>query len=94
MGGYERGRPDGRARRKRYHIYILWFVRDGTKYIGYTENLSRRMREHLQGKGRYTSGKGEFKLIYVERFEFKQDARRREKYLKSRSGRRYLETII
>jgi len=56
--------------------------------------LARRMREHLQGKGRYTSGKGEFKLIYVEGFEFKQDARRREKYLKSRSGRRYLETII
>jgi len=52
------------------------------------------MREHLQGKGRYTSGKGEFKRIYVEGFEFKQDARRREKYLKSRSGRRYLETII
>jgi putative endonuclease len=94
LGAFEASRPDGRARRKVYYIYILWFVRDGTKYIGYTENLLRRVREHLKGKGKYTSGKGEFKLIYVERYDNKQEAKGREKYLKSRSGRRYLATIL
>ena len=85
------GRPDGRAREARYFVYVLWFMRDKTKYIGYTDNLIRRIKQHIDGQGKYTSRKGDFKLIYVEIFRSKKDAKRREKYLKSRSGRRYLD---
>jgi len=91
LGELMNGRPDGRARFKKYHVYVLWFVRDETKYIGYTEDLGRRIRQHLSGQGRYTSHKGRFKLIYVESYRLKKEAKQREKYLKSRSGRRYLD---
>jgi putative endonuclease len=86
-----KGRPDGHARVKKYYVYVLWFLRDQTRYIGYTEDLYRRIQQHLNGRAKYTSHKGEFKLIYVEIFKLKKDAKSREKYLKSRSGRRYLD---
>ncbi len=86
-----KSRPDGRARVKKYYVYVLWFLRDQTRYIGYTEDLYRRIKQHLNSRAKYTSGKGEFKLIYVEIFKLKKDAKSREKYLKSRSGRRYLD---
>jgi predicted GIY-YIG superfamily endonuclease len=66
------GRPDGRARPKKYFVYVLWFIRDNTKYVGYTDNLTRRIKQHLRGRAEYTSRKGDFKLIYVESFQVKK----------------------
>lgn len=89
-GPVRQSSPDGRARPGKYFVYILWFVKDRTKYIGYTGDLHRRIKEHLKGKGQYTSRKGVFKLVYVEVFDTKREAKAKEKYFKSRVGRRYL----
>ncbi len=88
------GRPDGRARPEKYFVYILWFIKDHTKYIGYTGDFHRRIKDHLNGKGQYTSRKGAFKLVYVELFNRKKEAKAKEKYLKSREGRRYLKSKL
>ncbi len=77
-----------------YFVYVLWFPKDGTKYIGQTNNLLRRVKQHLDGKVEYTKSRRPFKLIYVEKFLTREEAVKREKYLKSRSGRRYLDKIL
>ena len=88
------GRPDGRARLGPFVVYVLLFLKDGIKYIGYTGFFSKRMREHIRGKSQYTSRKGNFKLVYTEIFRIKSEAKKRELYLKTRTGRRFLDEIL
>lgn len=57
-----------------YYIYILRRGRNNKFYIGYTENLRRRIKEHQK--------EGTLKLIYYEAYQSEEIARRREKRLK------------
>jgi putative endonuclease len=74
-----------------YYVYVLENTKNRTWYIGYTENLEKRVLEHQSGKGgRTTRLKIGWKLIYHEGYLNKQDAVGREKFLKSGSGRKYI----
>ncbi len=74
-----------------FYVYILECQQDKSWYIGYTSDLERRIKDHQSGYGcRTTSMKKDWKLIYYEAYLEKQDAIGREKFLKSGSGRKYL----
>jgi predicted GIY-YIG superfamily endonuclease len=61
-------------------------------YIGFTENLKKRLVEHNIGRGaNITSVKNGWKIIYCEGYTNKMDALGREKFLKGGSGRKYLK---
>ena len=75
-----------------YYVYLLENQSDYSWYIGYTEDLRKRLKEHQGGYGcRTTSLKLNWKLIYYESYLNKQDAIGREKFLKGGSGRTYLK---
>lgn len=75
-----------------YHVYVLENQKDKSLYIGFTQNIEKRLKDHLEGKGaRTTRRKKEWKLIYYETYLDKQDALGREKFLKGGSGRKYLK---
>ncbi|MEX0672494.1 MAG: GIY-YIG nuclease family protein [Candidatus Paceibacterota bacterium] len=75
-----------------YWIYILENIDDESWYIGYTTNLRRHVDEHSSGKGGQTTRrKYGWILIYCEGYKHQDDAKGRERYLKSGSGRKYLE---
>jgi putative endonuclease len=76
-----------------FYVYILEHTKDKSWYIGYTEDLKRRLKEHQSNKGSRTTSlkNGKYKLIYYEAYLNKTDALGREKYLKSGSGRKYLQ---
>jgi len=74
---------------KRYIVYILRDTR-GKLYKGVTSDLARRLREHRGGHTRTTSRMTEFSVAYTEEFDTFDDARKRELYLKSAAGRRFL----
>ncbi|MFA6917674.1 MAG: GIY-YIG nuclease family protein [Candidatus Gracilibacteria bacterium] len=76
-----------------YSIYILRSLKDGKSYTGYTKNLERRFQEHVTGRVKSTRNRRPLKLIYSETFNTKTEALIREKYLKTRQGRRELKTI-
>lgn len=62
-----------------YSVYII-LCDDKSFYTGYTENLNRRIKLHEAGKGaRYTKMHRPKKLVYVEKFNSRKDAMRREK---------------
>ena len=52
------------------------------------------MSEHRRGQTRTTRVRGPFVLVYVEVFDSKEEARKREKYLKSGKGREELRNIL
>jgi len=73
-----------------YYVYILLSEKDGKKYTGYTSDLPLRFEAHQKGRVTSTKYRRPFKLIYFEGCLSKDDAIRREKYLKTYYGKMYL----
>ncbi len=70
-----------------HYVYLL-VSENGEHYIGYTKNLRRRIKEHTEGKSRYTKGK-KWKVVYYEAYLSKEDAVQRERRLKNDGRARY-----
>jgi putative endonuclease len=65
-----------------YFVYIL-SSRSRTLYIGVTNNLTRRLQEHRDGAvNSFTLRYNVYRLVYVERFQYIDNAIAREKQLK------------
>lgn len=77
-----------------YYTYVLESRKNKKWYTGVTNNLRKRLWEHNNEKSPYTKGKGPWKLIYYEASLNKEDARSRELYLKTGTGRRYIKNRI
>ncbi|MFA5934482.1 MAG: GIY-YIG nuclease family protein [Candidatus Paceibacterota bacterium] len=74
-----------------YYVYIIESNLDKSLYIGYFSNLKQRIKDHLnENGGKTTKVKKDWKLIYYESYLNKMDAIGREKFLKSGSGRKYI----
>ena len=69
-----------------YYTYILESKKDKTRYIGFTGDLKKRIKQHNNLDSRYTSTKAPYKLIWYCAFPNKQKAIDFERYLKSSSG--------
>ncbi|MEZ5014842.1 MAG: GIY-YIG nuclease family protein [Chitinophagales bacterium] len=68
-----------------FFVYVLVSLKDGSTYIGYTENVELRLRQHNAGQTRSLKNKIPLKLVYVEEYISKTDARKRELRLKNNS---------
>lgn len=73
-----------------HYVYVLESLKDKNFYIGYTTDLTRRVEEHRSGKSFSTKSRRPFLLVYYEACLDPEDAKRREQYLKSTQGRRFL----
>jgi putative endonuclease len=73
-----------------YYVYVLQSQTDHGLYIGYSADLRRRLSEHHAGNAFATSFRGPWILIYYEAYLDERDARRREEFLKSGAGRKFL----
>jgi putative endonuclease len=76
-----------------YYVYILR-NEQGRLYIGYTENVERRVSEHNAGKVFATKPYIPYKLIFFEAYTSMADAKRREMYLKTSKGRTTIKTML
>jgi putative endonuclease len=63
------------------------------RYVGITNNLSRRLAEHRSGHTKGAQVIGQFKLLHTEEFPDHVSARKREKFLKSGQGREFLNSL-
>lgn len=77
-----------------YYVYILQSQRNEKLYTGYSSNLKRRIAQHQRGEVHTTARMGEVKLIFYEAYINKEDARRREVYLKSTKGKRAIKLML
>lgn len=74
-----------------FYVYDIQSEADFGLYIGMSSDLRRRFLEHQNGESRSTKARRPWKLIYYEAYLEKQDAEGREVFLKSGSGRRFLD---
>ncbi len=77
-----------------FYTYILRSKKGNKWYTGSTNNLQKRFKDHNLGKVASTENRAPFELIYYEACINEQDARQREKYLKSGMGKRYLKNRL
>ena len=77
-----------------FYTYILISEKDDKFYVGYTDNLKRRIKQHNDGDVESTKYRRPLKLIYYEVCLNQKDAIHREKYLKTTYGKRYVRNRL
>ena len=75
-------------------LYILKNEATGRYYIGSTNNLDRRLKQHKSGSTRTTRVLKTHNLVYTENYDNILEARFREKKLKSYKSKKYIEWLI
>jgi putative endonuclease len=76
-----------------YYTYVL-LDKNLNFYIGYSQDLKKRISEHQNRQVFATKSKLPIKLIYYEASKNKYDSLAREKYLKSGPGRKFLKNRL
>jgi len=76
------------------YVYVLKSKVAKKSYVGMTSNIERRLEEHNSGKNFYTKRYLPWEILHMEEFVNLEEARKREKYLKSTSGRRFLKKLF
>ncbi len=74
-----------------YYVYVLHSLKDGQWYTGATADLRARLKRHQAGEVPATRNRQPLELIYYEASLSRDDAFRRERFLKSGKGKRYLK---
>ncbi len=77
-----------------YYVYILKSETKEKTYVGFTNNLERRIKEHNSGKSKFTSKYIPWRVVYQEQVETLANARARELYLKSAAGRKFRKKLF
>jgi putative endonuclease len=77
-----------------FTVYAIKSISYNFIYVGITENLCQRLNRHNKGYNRSTKKFAPFELFYSENCSNGSEAREREKFLKSTSGKRLLRSIL
>ena len=77
-----------------YYVYIILNESKTRTYTGVTDNVERRLDEHNIGKVKSSSPYRPYKVIHTESFRTLSEARRKERFYKSTTGRRKLKEMV
>ena len=78
-----------------FYVYVLLSLKSRTLYVGFTEDLKQRLKEHSNGiGGAFTKRNKPFKLVFYEAFLSKKDTLKQEKFYKSGYGRDVLKSKL
>lgn len=77
-----------------YYIYVLQSKKDNNNYVGFTKDIALRFEEHCSGKVDSTKNRRPLKIIYFEGCISREDALKREKYLKTFYGNMFLHNRL
>lgn len=79
-----------------FWVYIIKSQKDKKFYTGITKDVERRLSEHSAGKSSTPStlNRGPFVLVFKESFCSREEAREKEKWLKSGAGREWRDKIL
>ena len=77
-----------------YKIYVLQSLKDRKTYTGYTSNLENRLAYHNSGHVKATKHRRPLKILFTEDFNTVAEAKARELWWKSKSGRTKLKEFF
>ncbi|MBI3984272.1 GIY-YIG nuclease family protein [Candidatus Microgenomates bacterium] len=76
------------------YVYLLVSKQNGDFYVGMASDLKQRLAKHQSGQQKTTKGYRPWRLLYYEAHLNRDDAKRREKYLKTTTGNRMLKLML
>jgi putative endonuclease len=76
-----------------FSVYILQSEKTKRYYIGSTEDLTNRLNEHNFGETKSIRGGITWKLVHIEKYKTRSEAVKKEKQIKARGAKRYLDDI-
>ena len=77
-----------------FFVYVLKSQLYKKSYVGHTDNIDRRLKEHNSGRNNFTRRYVPWSIVYTEKYDNIDDAVKREKALKTTKGRRFLKKIF
>ncbi len=86
-------RQAGSRKNMIYYVYAIKSIKYGRIYVGLSNNVESRVKEHNAKHVFSTKGYCPWYLIYKEKVGTRVEARKREKYLKSGIGKEFLRSI-
>lgn len=79
---------------EKHFVYILLTKRN-TLYCGYTDNVEKRFKNHIEGKGaKYTKANKPLKIVWQKEFETKSEALKEEYRIKHKLSRKQKLDLI
>jgi putative endonuclease len=76
-----------------FFVYAIRSLNRNYLYVGLTDHIDRRIDQHNSGSNKTTKAYAPFRIIHVEAFPTRPEARKREIYLKSGIGKEFLKSI-
>ena len=77
-----------------FHVYILFSAKRNRYYTGFTSNLQERIKTHNTNHKGFTGHVGDWKVVYQEVFNKREEAAAREKEIKNWKSRKLIEKLI
>ena len=77
-----------------FHVYIIQSQKDGSYYVGSTQDLKERIGRHNQGRSKYTRSKRPWELVYFEEHPDRPSAVQREKEIKRHKRKNYILDLV
>ena len=77
-----------------FYVYILYSRAFDRYYVGQSNNLETRLRKHNSGKVPSTKAYLPWEMKYHEAFPTRGEAVRREREIKARKSRKYIESLL
>ncbi|MFN3871677.1 MAG: GIY-YIG nuclease family protein [Ignavibacterium sp.] len=79
---------------ERWITYILYSEKIDKYYVGVTEDLPLRLERHNMEWSKFTRRGIPWKIVYYEEYDSKTEAIKREREIKKKKSRKYIEEII
>ena len=74
-----------------FYVYILQSVVLLTFYVGQTQNVEKRLREHNSEKARYTKAGQPWNVVWTQEVSSRGEAMELERKVKKRGAKRFLQ---
>ena len=76
------------------YLYIIFSKTLNKFYVGHTSNLQERIRKHYTNHKGFTGSKADWKVVFLEQYNSKKDAYKREREIKKWKSRKMIERLI
>ena len=76
-----------------FYVYIIYSVKYDKYYKGFSLNPYKRLEQHNNKESRYTANFTPWIIVYLEKFDLKSDAIKREKSIKKYSKKQISELL-
>jgi len=78
-----------------FYTYVLKSLKNAKRYVGHTsKDVFERLRNHNSGSNKWTRSNRPFTILHFETYPTKTEAIKREHFLKSGQGRKWLDENI